>query len=236
MTQLTGHPYDAVWARWALLWGERPPEGAVLDLIERLKVEGRRRVDDLGCGLGRHLVALAAEGFDASGSDISPAAVAECRRRLEQTGLAARVELADMAEIPAADGSLDAVVAWDVLYHATLRAIKDTMAAIRRKLGPGGYLLATFNSVESTSCRESRWLAAVGDAIELEPNTFVVPGDVLGDKTVPHHYTTASELREELLQGFEVLSMGRYRGPKYVLNGRRHGRVLWHVLARKEQM
>src|SRR3972149_11368375 len=115
MTQPTAHAYDAVWARWAPLWGERPPEPAVLDLMARLKAGGRRRVPDLGCGLGRHLVALTAEGFDASGSDISPAALEECQRRLRQAGLSVPVDLADMAEVPASDASLDAVIAWDVL-------------------------------------------------------------------------------------------------------------------------
>jgi tellurite methyltransferase len=233
MTQVEGQAWDTIWARWASVWETRPPEPAVVDLVARLKEERRRRVHDLGCGLGRHLLFVTAEGLDASASDISPAAVRECRQRLGQAGLAAEVTLSDMADIPAEDGSLDAVIAWDVLYHGTLAEMKEAMAAVHCKLAPGGYLLATFNSAESTSCLRSREAVARGEAQELEPNTFIVPGDTGSDKALPHHYTTEAELRRELLGGFQVLSLARQRSPKYEMSGKTHRRVLWHLLARK---
>ncbi len=233
MTQVEGQAWDTIWARWASVWETRPPEPAVVDLVARLKLEGRRHVHDLGCGLGRHLLFLAAEGLDASGSDISPTAVDECRQRLRQAGLAAEVVLSDMTDIQADDGSLDAVIAWDVLYHGTLADMKGATAAIHRKLAPGGYLLATFNSVHSSSCQGSREAVARGEAQQLEPNTFVVPGDMAGDKALPHHYTTAGELRRELLGGFQVLSLTRYRSPRHKMGGKTLQRVVWHLLARK---
>jgi len=233
MTQVEGQAWDTIWARWASVWEARPPELAVVELAARLKGERRRRVHDLGCGLGRHLLFLAADGLDASGSDISPTAVRECRQRLRQAGLAAQVTLSDMADIQADDGSLDAIIAWDVLYHGTLADMKEATAAIYRKLAPGGYLLATFNSVQSTSCQRSRQAVARGEAQKLEPNTFVVPGDVDSDKALPHHYTTVGELRRELLAGFQVLSLTRYHSAKYEIRGKAHQRVVWHLLARK---
>lgn len=233
MTQVEGQAWDTIWARWAPVWETRPPEPAVVDLVARLKGEGRRHVHDLGCGLGRHLLFLAAEGLDASGSDISPTAVRECRQRLSEAGLAARVALSDMAQIRADDASLDAVIAWDVLYHGTLADMKEATAAIHRKLAPGGYLLATFNSAQSMSCQQSRQAVARGEGEELEPNTFVVPGDTDSDKALPHHYATAGELRRELLVGFRVLSLTRYRSAKYEIRGKTHQRVVWHLLARK---
>ena len=233
MTQVEGQAWDTIWARWASVWETRPPEPAVVDLVARLKAEGRRRAHDLGCGLGRHLLFLAAEGQDASVSDISPTAVHECRQRLRQAGLAAEVTLADMADIPAEDGSLDAIVAWDVLYHGTLADMKEAMAAIHRKLVAAGYLVATFNSVQSASCQRSREAVARGEAQELEPNTFVVPGDADSDKALPHHYATEAELRRELLAGFQVLGLTRHGSPKYEMSGKTHRRVVWHLLARK---
>jgi tellurite methyltransferase len=233
MTQLPGQAWDTIWARWASVWETRPPEQAVVDLAARLKSERRRRVHDLGCGLGRHLVFLAAEGLDAAGSDISPTAVRECRQRLRQAGLAAQVTLSDMTDIPAEDASLDAVIAWDLLYHGTLADMKEAMAAVRRKLAPGGYLVATFNSVQSTNYQRSREAVDRGEAQEVEPDTFIVPGDTDSDKALLHHYTTESELRRELLIGFQVLSLTRYSGPKYERGGNTHQRVVWHLLARK---
>jgi len=222
--------WDEIWQRWSGVWEGRAPEQAVLDLAARLKAEGRRRVHDLGCGPGRHLLLLAAEGFEASGSDFSPAAVDTCRRRLEEAGLSARVTLADMTALPAEDWSLDAVVAWDVVYHGTLDTIRRTVSGVRRKLAPGGYFLVTFNSVQSTNCLRSREAAARGEAEEVEPDTFVVPGDAF-DKSVPHHYTTEREVRERLMDGFRILSLTAVRGEA---TSDRSPTVKYHVLAVRE--
>jgi SAM-dependent methyltransferase len=228
MSQAQG--WDEIWGRWSGVWEGRVPEQAVRELAARLKAEGRRRVHDLGCGPGRHLLFLAAEGFEASGSDFSPAAVETCRRRLVEAGLSARVTLADMTALPAADGSLDAVVAWDVVYHGTLDTIRRTVEGVRGKLAPGGYFLVTFNSVESANCRRAREAAARGEAEEPEPDTFVVPSDAF-DKSVPHHYTTEQEIREQLMDGFRILSLTEVRGEA---TSDRGPTVKYHVLAARE--
>jgi SAM-dependent methyltransferase len=230
MSRSEAQGWDEIWGRWGSVWEGRAPEQPVLDLAGQLKAEGRRCVHDLGCGPGRHLLFLAAEGFEASGSDFSPAAVETCRRRLEEAGLSARVTLADMTAVPAEDGSLDAVVAWDVVYHGTLDTIRRTVAEVYRKLAPGGYFLVTFNSVESANCLRAREAAARGEAEEMEPDTFVVPGDAF-DKSVPHHYTTEREIRERLMDGFRILSLTAVQG-KATADG--SPAVKYHVLAVRE--
>jgi len=230
MSQSEAQGWDDIWQKWGSVWEGRAPEQAVRDLAARLKAEGRRRVHDLGCGPGRHLLFLAAEGFEASGSDFSPAAVDTCRRRLAEAGLSAPVTLADMTALPAEDGSLDAVVAWDVVYHGTLDTIRRTVERVRRKLAPGGYFLVTFNPVEHDGCRQAREAAARGEAEELEPDTFVVPGDAF-DKSVPHHYTTEREIRDRLMNGFRILSLTGAQG-KATADG--SPAIKYHVLAVRE--
>jgi len=222
--------WDEIWQHWGSVWEGLAPEQAVVDLAARLKAEGRRRVHDLGCGPGRHLLFLAAEGFEASGSDFSPAAVDTCRRRLEEAGLSARVTLSDMTALPAEDGSLDAVVAWDVVYHGTLDTIRRTVSGVRRKLAPGGYLLLTFNSVESANCLRAREAVARDEAEEIQPDTFVVPGDTF-DKSVPHHYTTEREIRGQLMDGFRILSLTEAQGKA---TADRSPTAKYHVLAVRE--
>jgi SAM-dependent methyltransferase len=229
VSRVEAQGWDEIWQRWSGVWEGRGPEQAVLDLAARLKAEGRRRVHDLGCGPGRHLLFLAAEGFEASGSDFSPAAVETCRRRLREAGLSAPVALADMTALPAEDGSLDAVVAWDVVYHGTLDTVRRTVEGVRRKLSPGGYFLVTFNSVESASCLRARQEVARGEAEEMEPDTFVVPDDPF-DKSLPHHYTTEQEIRERIMDGFRILSLTEARHEVYGRADRRPG-VKYHVLA-----
>jgi SAM-dependent methyltransferase len=226
--------WDEIWSRWGGVWEGRGPEQPVRDLATRLKAEGRRRVHDLGCGPGRHLLFLAAEGFEASGSDHSPAAVETCQRRLEEAGLSARVTLADMTALPEEDGSLDAVVAWDVVYHGTLDTVRRTVSGVRRKLAPGGYLLVTFNSVESGNCLRAREAVARGEAEEVEPCTFVVPGDSF-DKSVPHHYTTEQEIRERIMDGFRILSLRESRGRLLTRPEDPRPGIKFHVLAVRER-
>jgi SAM-dependent methyltransferase len=230
VSRVEAQGWDDIWQRWGSLWEGRAPEQAVRELASRLKAEGRRRVHDLGCGPGRHLLFLAAEGFEATGSDFSPAAVETCRRRLEEAGLSAQVTLADMTALPAEDGSLDAVVAWDVVYHGTLDTIRRTVSGVRRKLAPGGYFLVTFNPVEHDGCRRAREAAARGKAEEVEPDTFVVPGDAF-DKSLPHHYTTEREIRERLMDGFRILSLTDVRGKATADSS---PAVKYHVLAVRE--
>jgi len=222
--------WDAIWSRWQGAWEGRPPEQAVVKLAARLKAEGRRRVHDLGCGPGRHVLFLAAEGFEASGSDFSPAAVETCRNHLREAGLSAPVTLADMTALPAEDGWVDAVIAWDVVYHGTLDAIRRTVSGVRRKLSPGGYFLVTLNSVESANYLRAREAVARGEGEELEPDTFVVPGDSF-DKALPHHYTTEREIREQLMDGFRILSLTEAQGKA---TADRSPTVKYHVLAVRE--
>lgn len=234
MSRVGARGWDEIWSRWSGVWEGRAPEPAVVDLAARLKAEGRRRVHDLGCGPGRHLLLLAAEGFEASGSDFSPAAVETCRRRLKEAGLSAEVTLADMTDVPAEDASLDAVIAWDVVYHGTLETIRRTVEGVRRKLRPGGYFLLTFNSTRSASYLRAREELARGEAEEPEPNTFVVPGDPF-DKRLPHHYTTEQEVRERIMDGFRILSL---REAQHQPAGHRIDRrpgVKFHVLAVREE-
>jgi SAM-dependent methyltransferase len=132
-----------------------------------------------------------------------------------------------MTALPAEDGSLDAVVAWDVVYHGMLDTIRRTVSGVRRRLAPGGYLLLTFNSVESANCLRAREAAARGEAEEPEPDTFVVPGDAF-DKSLPHHYTTEREIREQLMDGFRILSLTEVRREARADRG---PSVKYHVLA-----
>jgi tellurite methyltransferase len=225
--------WEEIWREHGSRWELQPPEREVVALAQRLKADGKRTVHDLGCGLGRHLLLLAAEGFEASGCDISPKAVAACQRRLREAGLSAEVTQCDMAEIPAEDGSLDCVVAWHVVYHATVEVMMRTLRGIHEKLRSGGYFLATFISHDNNAYDVSRREAKEGLAQELEPDTFVRPHDRVGDKQLIHHYATEEELRERLLSGFEIVSLEGERRPFDEPTAKPRRSTHWVVLARK---
>jgi len=225
---------------WERLWREqsrdldlKQPRPEVLELLPRLRAEGKSGVLDLGCGLGRHLLTLAAEGFQAYGSDISPVAVATCRRRLEETGLPGEVIHADMGALPFGRETFDAVIAWNVVYHATLEDLLKTVEGVRESLRDGGYLLATFISVNDSSYAGALEGLASGEVERLEPDTFVRAGDVQTDKALPHHYTTEQELRERILRGFRILSLREDRRDWPEFEQEPRFSAHWVVLARK---
>ena len=138
-----------------------------------------------------------------------------------------------MTDLPVEDGSLDAVIAWDVVYHGTLDTVRRTTEEVHRKLATGGYFLLTLNSVEAGSCLRAREALARGEAEELEPDTFVVPGDPF-DKSLPHHYTTEREIRERLMDGFRIVSLAQVRGDAGGQSGDRPP-VKYHVLAPRQE-
>ena len=225
--------WEPIWREHGARWELQKPHPHVVRLIERLKQQGGRRVHDLGCGLGRHLLLLAAEGFETYGSDISPTAIETCQRRLREAGLSATLTRSEMSAVPQADDFLDAVIAWNVLYHATTDAILETVRGLRGKLKEGGLLLATFISTADGQCARTSELLAEGRAQELEPNTFVIPGDTLTDKALPHHYSTEAEIREQFLAGFEVVSLEEERAEGRDFEGRLYPAAHWRVLARR---
>ena len=225
--------WEPIWQRYGAQWELLEPEARVVELVERLKASGARRVHDLGCGLGRHLLLLAAEGFEVDGSDVSPTAVETCERRLREAGLRATVTQCEMHATPQPASPYDAVVAWNVLYHATTDTIQQTIAGIYDSLRVGGLLLLTFIATDDGQRTRTRELLANGKAEELEPDTFVIPGDTATDKALPHHYSTEREIRERFLAAFELEWLREERHEASDFEGRRYPSVHWHALARK---
>lgn len=174
------------WEQAAAPYWRRPHEEVYRFLPELLDRPGRRALD-LGCGIGRHLVYLAENGFDVRGCDLSPGGVDECRRVLGPLGLGDRVVLADMRRLPYPDAAFDVVVAVHVLYHCAREDVSRALAEARRVLAPGGLLLATFNDRGNSSYGRGR---------EVEPHTFVRTEGL--EAGIPHHYVDRAALLDFL--------------------------------------
>ncbi|MCH2183016.1 MAG: class I SAM-dependent methyltransferase [Mariniblastus sp.] len=93
----------------------------------------RPRILDVGCSVGATLRSAGELGWDASGVDISQAAVDFCRR----DGLDAYK--VDGFELPFDDDTFDLVTNWHVIEH--LPDVMEAVAEWRRVLKPGGILM-----------------------------------------------------------------------------------------------
>jgi len=160
----TREAYDTVAADYAALLSDaldaNPFDRAVLALyaelvqtaaaVEAARVDsvadvagaspGPAQVAEIGCGPGRITAHLASLGLDVRGIDLSPAMVAEARRR--HPSLAFSVGSMTALDLP--DGGLDGLVAWYSVIHIPPSRHRAVYAGFRRALRPGGLLLLAF--------------------------------------------------------------------------------------------
>lgn len=184
---------EEVWFSW-----QKPHELAIA-LAEEMLGRGMRRVLDVGCGGGRHLLYLAKEGFEVYGTDRSETGLAITRERLEREGLRAVLRRCDMTEVPFPNEFFDALLSIQVLHHNTLENIEKAAAEIRRALTGGGLFFA--NLLGKGDHKE-------GKGKKIEPGTYVCDSGI--EAGMLHHFFTRQEV-EDLLEGFDIMSLKERR-------------------------
>jgi SAM-dependent methyltransferase len=108
------------------------------------------RVLDIGCGTGYGTAELAAQARQATGVDLSPAAVAHARAAYPLANI--RFLPASATALPFADASFDLIAAFEVIEHLT--QWRDLIAEARRVLRPDGvFLVSTPNRNYYTESR-----------------------------------------------------------------------------------
>lgn len=103
-----------------------------------------RPVVELGAGPGHVTAYLAGRGADAVGIDLSPAMVAEARRRFP----ALTFEVGDLRQLsrPAASSGWAAVLGWYSLIHLAASELPAAVAGLARPLAPGGWLVLALHA------------------------------------------------------------------------------------------
>jgi tellurite methyltransferase len=197
-------------------WLNRPPAPEVVEMADRLEAESRRNILDIGCGVGRHVLYLAARGFAVIGTDSAPTAIAQCQANLAKAGLEAVLMQVEMTEMWFEDGRFDGAVSANVIHHARRATMEQIIDTVTRKLSARGYFALIMPTPEHFDC---------GKGEEVEPGTWVDPNHREGP--VPHHFCTQDEVHD-LLHDYEVISLRKE--DSLVERGLRSH---WHVLARR---
>jgi SAM-dependent methyltransferase len=143
--------YDAKAAGFAQDWHDQPAPSDLHALVRRFFIPGRTA--DIGCGSGREVAWLAAQGFQAIGYDASPGLLAEARARYP--GLDFRhAALPDLAEL--ADGSFANVLCETVIMHLDRAAIAPSVRRLFAILKPGGTLYLSWRVTEGADQRDAQ--------------------------------------------------------------------------------
>jgi SAM-dependent methyltransferase len=176
------------------------------------------RVLDVGGGAGIHGRWLADDGYDVLLLDPVPLHVEQARA----AGLAA--ELGDARELPAADGSADAVLMLGPLYHlpepdGRLRALAEA----RRVLRAGGVVAAAAISRFASTLDGLRMGALADPAFRANVVRALETGIHRNPGRVPDWFTTAYFHRPDDLDaevadaGFESVRVVGVEGPAWLL-------------------
>jgi len=117
------------------------PQKDMPSVVELFKERGVKRVLDLGCGSGRHLVYLAEQGFETFGIDITERAIELAANWLKERGLRAEVSIGSIFErLPYEDDFFDAIVTTKVINHGRIEDIRKAIKEIERVLKPKGLI------------------------------------------------------------------------------------------------
>ena len=181
----------------ALLW----PDDFVIRFVNAVVLpRGQRRILEVGCGAGRHVLLFARSGLEVVGTDLAESALDFTRRRLEQERLAGvQLEQAHASELPFPDASFDALLAWRFLHVLGRDEARRAVAEMARVLRPGGSVLVGTRSPRSTN----HALVQQGRGPDRD---FAYQNGQLSERAVADVYYTRDELAE-LFAGFKEIEI-----------------------------
>jgi len=186
--------WDAIFTEKGKFFLETHPE---MERISKLlKEKGVKRVLDLGCGTGRHLVFFSKKGFEVYGMDASPKGISIAEQWLLEENLKVEIKLHRMEEkFPYEDNFFDAIISIQVIHHNRMKEILITVSEITRVLRRGGIIFITFP-------RFGEMWREASNLKEIEKGTYIPEKGK--EKGLPHHFFTTEEI-QEVFSSFNLL-------------------------------
>jgi SAM-dependent methyltransferase len=126
-----------------LPWNTGRPSSELQRIVSDGKIQPCRALE-LGCGTGTNCVWLAQQGFEVTGVDLAPLAVAQAEQAARAAGVEVRFVVADMLQLPDLGGQFGFFFDRGC-YHAVRRNAPEQYAsAVARHLASGarGLILA----------------------------------------------------------------------------------------------
>ena len=150
MDRLTRAAYDKDAAAFARDWHEQPAPVDLHEIVARFFIKGGISAD-IGCGSGREVAWLNANGFPANGFDGSEGLLAQARSRYPNLSFA-------WAELPILRGiaanSYDNVLCETVIMHLDRARIAPSVRRMLDIVKPGGVFYLSWRVTEDTDQRD----------------------------------------------------------------------------------
>jgi SAM-dependent methyltransferase len=150
MDRKTLAAYDQDAAAFAKDWHEQPAPVDLQEVVERFFVRGGNSAD-IGCGSGREVAWLNANGFSAVGFDASEGLLTEARRRYPGLRFA-HAELPELRGI----GTFDNVLCETVIMHLDRAQIAPSVRRLLDIVKPSGILYLSWRVTEAPTCATRR--------------------------------------------------------------------------------
>ena len=200
MSNYAEHPWEKIFVSEGRVFTDLLP--AFHQAVDRFSTAGIRKVLDLGCGNGRHCVGFAQANFQVTGMDISLMGLDLTRSWLGEANLQADLLCGDAREdFPILSNSFEGLFSTQVIHHALLAEIRQTIREIWRVIVPGGLAFVTVAGRTHSNLSYE----------EIEPGTFLpLEGS---EKGLPHHIFSEERLAKAF-DRFEVLDLGPRDGGK----------------------
>jgi len=151
MDRATLAAYDKDAAAFARAWHDQPAPVDLHDIVTRFFVKGGRTAD-IGCGSGREVAWLDANGFPAEGFDASEGLLSEARSRYPQFTFT-RTELPDLQGLAAS--SYDNVLCETVIMHLDHVLIAPSVRRLLDITKRGGIVYLSWRVTNNADLRDA---------------------------------------------------------------------------------
>lgn len=209
-------------SNWDFYWGEqkkleywRKPSESVIEFVRNCSSNKQPKVLDLGCGIGRHAVLFAKEGFEVTALDSSEQALEE----LKNFDLDIEIVEGSYLESIFKRNSFDIIISYNVIYHGFRENFEKAIELCKKYLKPEGILFFTCPTRDD---------GKYGNGKKVAPHTYkslnsVHPGDI--------HYFADEDDIKKIVEEFKVISIDR-NDHYWDNNGTKQFSSYWEVIVR----
>ena len=178
--------------------------------------QDKKRIIDVGAGVGRHSLLFAKNGYQVTSFDSSESGLQIINERASAESLSLHTVCGDMRRMPFQDCEFDAALAFHSIYHASQEELPKIICELYRIVKTDGEVFVTMLSKD-----DEYFSANKKDRIS---DNVVLKRDGKNGSLVPHYYIDYEEI-QPLFSKFTIL--GCQKIMEYI-----HGHVLSHYYIR----